>query len=320
MEIFQLCREMVSLITHSTIRVVDTTIRLRIHPTQEWFDIYQPETNDDLQRFLDRYLLDKDNGWELTPKVRLSLLRYNGPPITSRVEDNYPPTRTKYQTLYLEAATGKLVNEQPTTASDLTYQSDSWNDDGAYFTHTFYRHTELCGFSRARLFMSCKDLDDMDVYLIIRKLDRDGNALLNFNIPFINQKPGTQPKDIPDENIYKYVGPSGRLRASKRETSDDPLFTEDMKAKRDPTEVWYPHYNSHKVTPGDIVELDIGIWPGGIVFEDGETLRLEVKGHDPILPEYPPLHRSLPNLNKGKHYIHTGSQYPSSILLPLIVD
>lgn len=37
-------------------------VRLRIHPTQEWFDIYQLFANDDLQRFLDHFLLDKNNG------------------------------------------------------------------------------------------------------------------------------------------------------------------------------------------------------------------------------------------------------------------
>jgi hypothetical protein len=36
-----------------------SAVRLRIQPTQEWFDIYQPFANDDLQRFLDHLLLGK---------------------------------------------------------------------------------------------------------------------------------------------------------------------------------------------------------------------------------------------------------------------
>ncbi|ETS85194.1 hypothetical protein PFICI_03219 [Pestalotiopsis fici W106-1] len=291
---------------------------LRIHPTQEWFDIYQPETNDDLQRFLDHYLLGTDNGWESTPKIRLSLLRYNGPPVSFRAEDNYPPKRTKYETFFLDGTSSKLTADAPSTDVITTYQSDSWEDDGAHFSWTFSRYTELCGFSKAKLFMSCDDFDDMDVYLIVRKLDKEGNALLNYNIPFTHQKPGTQLGDIPDENIYKYVGPSGRLRASKRMTADEPGLTDEMRARKDPTELWYPHYESQKVTPGDVVELDIAIWPGGIVFEQGESLRFEIKGHDPILPEYPPLFKSLTNLNVGKHKIHTGPKFKSSVTLPLI--
>lgn len=271
-----------------------------------------------MQRFLDHYLLKKDNGWENTPKVRLSLLRYNAPPISFRVEDNYPPSRTQYQQLYLDAGTKTLQAKPPATEASTSYQSDSWQDDGAHFTYTFDRYTELCGFSKAKLFMSCPDLDDLDVYLIIRKVDRDGRALLNYNIPFTHQPPGTQPDDIPDENIYKYVGPSGRLRASKRRTADEPSLTAEMRARRDPTELWYPHDESSKVPAGEVVELDIAIWPGGIVFEAGETLRFEIKGHDPILPEYPPLFQSLENINVGKHIVHTGPKYQSSVLLPFL--
>lgn len=51
--------------------------RLRVHPTQEWHDLYQKSTNDELQKFFDFYTKDIRNGWEETPKTRVSLLRYN---------------------------------------------------------------------------------------------------------------------------------------------------------------------------------------------------------------------------------------------------
>jgi hypothetical protein len=47
-----------------------------VHPTQEWHDLYRPETIDDLSRFFDHYLKDASNGWKDTPKVRLSCLRF----------------------------------------------------------------------------------------------------------------------------------------------------------------------------------------------------------------------------------------------------
>lgn len=178
------------------------------------------------------------------------------------------------------------------------------------------KKTELCGFSKAKVSISCDDLDDMDVYLILRKLDRKGNALLHHNIPFECQQPGTQPSDIPDENIYKYVGPSGRLRASKRATAEDPSLSNEMRARRDPTEIWYPHDKEEKVPPGETVELEIGIWPGGIVFDEGESIRLEIKGHDPIQPDYAPLRRNIPNLNVGKHHVHTGGNFVGEIIFP----
>ncbi|KIW16358.1 hypothetical protein PV08_06409 [Exophiala spinifera] len=291
---------------------------LRVHPTQEWFDIYSSEATDDLQRFLDHYLLGKDNGWEFTPKVRISLLRYNAPPIINRAEDNYPPSRTKYETFYLDCDAGKLTKSPPKVESETSYQSDTWEDDGSHFTYTFDKHTELCGFSKVKLYMSCDELDDMDVYVIIRKLDADGQALLHYNIPFINQKPHTRPEDIDHINVYKYVGPNGRLRASKREIAEEPGLTSDMRKSRDPTEVWYPYYKTAKVPKGNIVELEIAIWPGGMVFEAGESMRLEIKGHDPVLPERPDMEKKMTNQNVGRHKIHGGGKYPSQLIAPLL--
>lgn len=266
---------------------------------------------------MDHYLLGKDNGWETTPKIRISLLRYNRDPISFRPEDDYPPKRVKYETFYLNAALGTLQTRLQETESAVQYDSESWDDDGAHFTLKFDKPTELIGFSKVKLFMSCADLNDMDVYVIMRKLDKNGNALLSFNIPMKDQRAGIKREDIPDENIYKYVGPNGRLRASKRFHCEEPGITEEMKKLRNPTELWYPHDKEEKVPKGEVVELDVAIWPGGIVFDEGEALRLEIKGHDPILPEYPPLHRAIINLNKGKHTVHTGGKYVSNLVLPL---
>ena len=47
-----------------------------MHPTQEWHDLYQPETIKDLVRFFDHYLQGASNGWAETPRVRLSCLRF----------------------------------------------------------------------------------------------------------------------------------------------------------------------------------------------------------------------------------------------------
>ncbi|QKX62820.1 uncharacterized protein TRUGW13939_09985 [Talaromyces rugulosus] len=297
---------------------------LRIHPTQEWFDIYQPFANDDLQRFLDHFLLGKNNGWEFTPKVRLSLLRYNKAPISFRAEDRYPPSRVEYKTFYLNAAkengslAGSLQTEAPTEIYAISYQSDMWEDDGVYFTLTFTETTELIGSSQVKLYMSCADLDDMDVYVIIRKLDRLGNALLNYNIPFEHQNRRTSVNMIPDENIYKYVGPSGRLRASKRAaTTEEPDMLESRKENQEPTELFFPHDKSEKVPPCQVVELKIPIWAGGIFFEEGESLRLEIKGHDPILPEFPALRKGPKNLNRGQHMVSTGGNFLSTLIVPL---
>lgn len=53
------------------------SVRLRVHTSQEWHDLYQTSTSDELQKFFDCYLKDIENGWEQTPKARVSLLTFD---------------------------------------------------------------------------------------------------------------------------------------------------------------------------------------------------------------------------------------------------
>lgn len=62
---------------------------------------------------------------------------------------------------------------------------------------------------------------------------------------------------------------------------------------------FFPHNKLEKIPPGQVVELEMPIWAGGIAFNKDESLRLEIKGHDPILPEYSALFKGPKNLNKG---------------------
>lgn len=135
--------------------------RLRWIVTQEWHDLYRPENNDDLQRFFDKYMLDKDNGWEHTPRVRYSLLGYNRPSAIHVPADQYPPAKFKYETLFLDATSRTLGHDKPSAESVVEYQADSPSDNGCWFDYTFEEYTELCGISKAKVYMSTPDHDDM---------------------------------------------------------------------------------------------------------------------------------------------------------------
>lgn len=119
--------------------------------------------------------------------------------------------------------------------------------------------------------MSCEDLDNMDVYVIIQKLDHLGNALLSYNVPFEHQKSGTTEDMIPAEDVYKYEGVSGRLRASKRAAmTEEPDMLESRQKHQEPPELFFLHDKSEEVPSSHI-------WAGGIVFEKEESLRLEIR-------------------------------------------
>lgn len=291
--------------------------RLRLHHTQEWYDLYQQSANDDLQRFFDKYLRGTDNGWESTPAVRHSLMGFNVPCVVDRADTSYPPSYAKNQTLFLNCEGGSLQTAVPRTPSSAKYIADSWDDDGAHFSYKFKEHTELIGFSQVTLYMSCAEADDMDVYVILRKLDKDDKPLLHTNIPLQSLPAGTTDADVPNLNIFKYVGPNGRLRASHRRLEKDPQLSEEQSSMLYPADIWHPHDREEKIPPGEVVCLEIALWPGGIVFAAGESIRLEVKGHEVTLAEFPAIDRVPTNLNRGHHVIHSGLDHPSSIVLPL---
>jgi predicted acyl esterase len=223
-----------------------------------------------------------------------------------------------HRTFFLDGQTGTLnEGDTPEKPSSISYVSDSWDDDGAHFVHKFSSYTELIGYSQAKLYMSCTETDDLDVYVICRKLDASGQPLMQLNIP-LEALPGvTTAEDVPCLNIFKYLGPNGRLRASHRELGTDPTLNKEQTVMLAPAVAWHPHNLEDKIPPGEIVCLDIPLWPSGIIFEAGESIRLEIKGHEVTLPEFPALDRVPRNLNRGKHVIHTGPDHPSSIVLSL---
>ena len=63
---------------------------LRIHPHQEWYEDYLYSSVDDLDRFFERYLKGKQNGWENTPRVRVSMYRF-GEQVSGRLFDPRSP-------------------------------------------------------------------------------------------------------------------------------------------------------------------------------------------------------------------------------------
>lgn len=97
----------------------------RINPRQEWYDIWaEPESTDELQAFLDRYLKNIDDGWEKTPRMRVTILRSGEKdPDHGIVVDDFPLPNTEYKISYL-GPDGRLWDRiSETTASSISYDS-----------------------------------------------------------------------------------------------------------------------------------------------------------------------------------------------------
>lgn len=265
---------------------------LRVHETMEWPDYYTPENVEDLRRFFDRYLKGIKNNWEETPRVRLSVLDPGGIGQVNRPENEWPLARTQYQKLFLDASTGTL-SPDPVTQESLTHYRADDNKGQAVFTIRFDKDTELTGYIKLRLWVEADGADDMDLFALVQKLDAQGDPLTAPTIPGV----------LPD-----YLGPNGRLRVSHRQL--DPQRSTP----------WLP-YQTHRfeeiLKAGQIVPVDISIWPTGMLWHPGEQLRVIVAGYNPVpfhIPGIPP-----PTVrNKGEHIIHTGGKFDSYLLVPMV--
>jgi len=215
--------------------------------------------------------------------------------------------RTDYKKLYLQPE-DKLSFDVPVQQGLTTYNSES-DDDAATFTYTFDQKTQIVGMPKAVLYMSCDDADDMDIYVLIEKLDKDGKPMLNLNIPWkgIPVKSFDEFTREQQTEVVLYKGPCGILRASHRAI--------DWDRSMHPNWPFHPHKVEEKIQPGTVVKLDIGIWAMGIEYEAGESLRVVVSGRDKAVNNFG---TSEWVNNKGTHKLHFGGEYASHVILPFV--
>lgn len=112
---------------------VGNILRFRKHAlTFLGYDLYRPEINDELQMYFDRCTKGIDNGWERsTPRVRLSLLGFEGSPaktVIERLEEEYPLQRQQLKTYFLDASSQTLTSTQPDIESSASYEGHHLTD------------------------------------------------------------------------------------------------------------------------------------------------------------------------------------------------
>ncbi|KAJ5660676.1 uncharacterized protein N7484_000048 [Penicillium longicatenatum] len=290
---------------------------LRVHPKQEWSDLYSDESTEDLRKFLDFYTKDIQNDWPATPRIRVSLLPFNEAPIDNKPFPAYPVPQTQYTKLFLTES-GDLSPQPPSSSSELSYLSDfvptkpDHNSEELIFTYKFGKPTWLLGYSKVILHLSADIPQDLDVFVQLRKMDKSGAILQHMNVPLKQLVP---PKRSPDEVsntcFLKYLGPTGALRATHARTkipSSDP-------------NAWPKYRNDKKeaaVKAGQVYRLEVPIWPAGITFDTGEFLVLKVAGHYMSMMEFDFLNHHPDIENKGPHTLHLGVEDGSYLVVPLV--
>jgi predicted acyl esterase len=259
---------------------------LRVHRDFEWPDTYSWWNMEDLERFFDRYLKGIRNGWEMTPKVRLDIMdAYDFDSQVHRPEADFPLDRTIYTKLYLRGKS-ELAGEPSPVETSISYDPET---EEASFDIEFSEDTELAGFIKAHLWVEADGHDEMDLFLTVQKLDQDGEWL--------------------PTSVFGLAHPGAwaRVRVSHR-ALDQNLSTDFQPVQS--------HLVEQRLSPGEIVAVDVAFYPHARIWHAGETLRLRVAGRYIRKDWFEPF--SYDTDNKGRHVIHAGGKFGSYLQIPVI--
>ena len=283
-------------------RIASADKWLRIHNTMEWPDYYEEPNHQDLLRFFDCYLKGADNGWRDTPRVRYAVLDLTGGDRVNQPAAEFPPEGMSRRRYHLDAASNALDLQTPAEAGRAEYDAGS-ADGRAVFTLRVSEPTEFIGYPKVRLWVEADGSDDMDLFVLLQKLDAAGAALEQFNVP--NQGPAMQALTREGAAILKYKGSNGRLRVSMRHL-DEAQSTDDIPV--------HSFDRVEKLAPGEVACVDIDLFPIGLALSPGEQLRLVICGRH-LLGGVMPGTDNVPSENHGRHIIHTGGERTSYLQL-----
>ncbi|MPZ87713.1 MAG: CocE/NonD family hydrolase [Nitriliruptorales bacterium] len=239
---------------------------LEIHGLEHWTHFYTDYGRELQLRFFNWYLKGEGDWEERQPRV-LRQRRWPGERFELQEEDEWPFSRTQWTKLYFDMRDPSeltLTPVQPSGNGSVTYEG--LGEGIEFWTPPFEEEIEWAGPFAAKLFVA-SEAEDADLFLVVRMWDPHGEEVV-FK--------GTVDPHTPIAQ--------GWLRASHRKL--DPGLTQEWRP-------YHTHDETQKLTPGEVYELDVEIWPTGIVIPEGYRMSLQVRGRD---YEYPPALQQQPKI------------------------
>jgi predicted acyl esterase len=227
---------------------------LEVHGIEHWTHFYTDYGRELQLAFFDCFLHGKKkNGWNEQPPVLLQVRHLDR--FVARTESEWPLARTRWTKLHLDPASGMLQREKPAGTASLSFAATG--DGITFLTAPLEAETEITGPSALKLFVS-SSTSDADLLVVLRAFAPDLEEVV------------FQGAIDPHTPIGQ-----GWLRASRRKL-DKKLST--------PWRPYHTHDRHQPLKRGEVVELDIEIWPTSIVLPAGYRLGLTIRGKD---YEYP---------------------------------
>jgi hypothetical protein len=226
---------------------------LEMHGIEHWTHFYTDYGRELQLRFFDHFLHGRDNGWATEPRVRLQVRHPDG--FVERSENEWPLARTRWTRLHLDPGSGLLRYEKTPGAASLSFEA--MGDGVTFLTAPLETETEITGPSALKLFVS-SSTSDADLFVVLRAF-------------------GPDLKEVVFQGAIDPHTPVGQgwLRASHRKL-DRKLST--------PGRPYHTHDRRQPLKAGEVVELDIEIWPTCVVLPAGYRVGATIRGRD---YEYP---------------------------------
>lgn len=272
------------------VRSASENKKLQVHIGGHTDAFYSDEGKTEMLRWYDYWLKDKDTGIMDEPPVKICV-RTSVDECTWRFENEWPIARTQYTRYYLGTESAGVVDD---ALHDLRLETAPPGEDGeiafpsgpeayrrgvngqptvTFVTEPLAGDVEITGHINLVMWVS-SETDDMDVFAYLRNMAPDGSV---------------------------ETATRGILKVSHRKL--DPELSR-------PYRPYHTHDEEQKLTPGEVVPIEVEIWATSMVFRKGHRIRLDVQPHD------------------GDHYfaayklkdnsIYTGPDYPSYVLLPIV--
>ena len=279
---------------------------LEAHGIEHWTHFYTDYGRELQRKFFDHFLKGIDSGWSRQPRVLLQVRRLDR--FVAREENEWPPARTQWTKFYLDPAEHSLQQTPGARRAGVSF--DALGDGLTFLTPPLAQETEITGPSTAKLSVS-SSTRDADLFLVLRVFSADLNEVV-FQGALDPHTPIGQ----------------GWLRASHRKL--DPK-------RSTPYRPYHTHDEPQPLQPGEIVELDVEIWPTSIVVPAGYRIGLSIRGKDYEHPGQPtrlsnmkhpmtgcgpfmhddPIDRP-PDVFGGRTILHFGGGREPYLLLPII--
>ena len=280
---------------------------LEVHGLEHWTHFYTDYGVALQRRFFDCFLKGDERAWAAQPPVQLQVRHIDH--FEERHENEWPIARTQWTRFFLDPSGERLTRTAPST--DVTVSFDAKGDGVTFVSAPLERDTEITGPIAARLHVS-SSTSDADLFLVFRVFSPDLREVV-FMGAIDPHTPVAQ----------------GWLRASHRKL--DPRLSTEYRP-------YHSHDEAQPLRAGEVVALDVELWPTSIVVPAGHRIALTIRGRDyewgkstgarlsnfknelrgcgPFLHDDP---RDRPaEVFGGTTRLHLGDRHPSYVLLPVV--